>query len=109
MGETYSQWRRRQSLARMIAEFAAMPEERRTNGFAARVVGLWNVRLARGAEPLFIPTIGAAIRAGRPWLSFQCPACQMIGEMDLRTLDRHPAGSVESVTPVTLAPAISAR
>jgi hypothetical protein len=50
-------------------------EERRTNTAAGRVVSLWSKRLARGAEPLMIPTIAAAVRAGRPWLSYQCPAC----------------------------------
>jgi len=99
MGQTYSQWRNKESLARILRELAALPAERRTNQFAARIVTLWNVRIARGADPLFTPTIGAAIRAGRPWLSFQCPACQMIGDVDVRTLDRHPGGSIESLVP----------
>jgi len=51
---------------RHVREFAALPAERHTNQFAARIVTLWNVRVARGAEPLFIPTISASIRAGRP-------------------------------------------
>jgi hypothetical protein len=36
----------------------------------------------------FYPTIGAAIAAGFPWLTFSCPACQF-GSVDFRTLDRH--------------------
>src|SRR5262249_57316070 len=36
---------------------------------ARRLVDVWNSRVARGADPLFYPTIGAAIAAGRPWLS----------------------------------------
>jgi hypothetical protein len=31
--------------------------------------------------------IGTAIAAGHPWLTFLCPACQRIGEIDLRRLD----------------------
>lgn len=54
-----------------------------------RGVGLWNARLAREAEPLFVPTVAAAVRAGRPWVEFQCRACGMIGEVDLRKFDRH--------------------
>lgn len=104
MGETYSQHIRRQRLAQLIREFAAAPDERHTDRFAARIVALWNIRIARGAEPLFIPTIGAALRAGRPWLTYQCPACTMIGEEDLRRLDRHPQGSVESVIPALSCP-----
>src|SRR5215218_2879117 len=81
MGQTYSQWRNKESLARILRELAALPAERGTNQFAARIVTLWNVRIARGAEPLFTRTIGAAIRAGRPWLN------------------RHPGGSIESLVP----------
>ena len=69
-------------MARMLREFSAMPEERRTDGYAARIIDLWSKRLARGAAPLLMPTIAAAIRAGPPWLSYQCPGCTMVGEAD---------------------------
>jgi len=57
---------------------------------------VWDARRARGAEPLFHPTIGGAIRAGRPWLS----GCGVVGEVDLRRLDRHPATAVTSLIPL---------
>jgi hypothetical protein len=31
------------------------------------------------------------------WLSFICPACQQISEIDLRTLDRRPNATIESL------------
>ena len=97
--QTESQWRRREVTRRMIAELAALPEQRRTNQAAARVVDLWEKRRARGAEPLFVPTIGAAIRASKPILMFYCPGCQVVGELDLRKVDRHRGGSIESLIP----------
>lgn len=97
--ETYSQYISRLATERMVREMAALPEERRTDRFGGRVVDFWHTRLARGATLLFIPTIGAAIRAQRPWLSYACPACTMIGEADLRKIDRHPGASIESLVP----------
>jgi hypothetical protein len=35
------------------------------------------------------PTIGAAVEAGFPWLSFSCPACGQFSSVDLRLLDWH--------------------
>lgn len=102
--ETYSQHRNRLHMARILREFAALPEERRTNRFASRVIDLWSKRLARDAEPLLVPTIGAAVRAGRPWLSFQCPACTMIGEADVRKFDRHPQASIQSLIQMLACP-----
>jgi len=66
---------------------------------ATALVTIWNARRASGRELWFYPTIGAAIVAGRPWLSVMCPACQMIGEVDLRTLGRHPGASIDSLIP----------
>ena len=97
--ETYSQWVGRQKLDQAIRELAALPEQRRTSQFAGRIIDLWNARRVRGAVPLFVPTIGAAIRARRPWLSCFCPGCGVVGEIDLRTIDRHPDASVESLIP----------
>jgi hypothetical protein len=39
----------------------------------------------------FYPTIGAAIAAGLPWLSFSCPACGQFGSVDLRRSTGIPA------------------
>ena len=54
---------------------------------------------ARRAEPLFVPTIGAAIRARKPVLMFYCPGCQVVGELNLQNVDRHPGASIESLIP----------
>src|SRR5215210_5129148 len=79
--------------------FRRAPAERAENRSAARLIDLWDARRARGAEPLFHPTIGAAIRAGRPWLSCYYPGCGVVGEIDLRRIDRHRAASIESLIP----------
>lgn len=76
-----------------LKELSELPGYRRTNSTAARVVYLWTTRLARGAEPLLVPAMAAAIRAGRPWLSYQHATCQMIGEADV-PLDRYPHASI---------------
>jgi hypothetical protein len=44
-------------------------------------------------------TIGAAIAAGLPWLTFYCPTCRVAGSVDLHTLDRHPAAAISSLIP----------
>jgi len=98
--ESYGQYLRRMSFAEWLRKLKAQPEEQRTNAAAARVVELWSRRHARGAEPLLVPTIAAAVRAGRPWLSYQCPACQMIGETDVRSFERHPHASIQSLIPL---------
>jgi hypothetical protein len=49
--------------------------------------------------PLFHPTIGGAVRAGRPWLTCYCAGCGVVGEIDLRKTDRHPDASIESLIP----------
>jgi hypothetical protein len=66
---------------------------------AQRLVAIWNSRAKRKARPSFYPTLETAIIAGTPWLSFVCPACQVVGEVDLRTLDRHPAMSIGGLIP----------
>jgi hypothetical protein len=37
------------------------------------------------------------LSADHPWLTFICPACQQIGEIDLRRMDRHPNATIESM------------
>jgi hypothetical protein len=63
---------------------------------ARRIVAIWNGRRTKGRELWFHLRIGAAIAASHPWLTFICPACQQIGEIDLRRLDRHPNATIES-------------
>jgi hypothetical protein len=64
---------------------------------ARRIVAIWNGRRAKGRELWFHLRLGAGVAAGRPWLMFLCPACQQIGEIDLRRLDRHPNATIESL------------
>ena len=98
--ETENQWRRRESSRRAIGELTAfLTDPDRKNRTAARIVDLWDARRARGAEPLFHPTIGGAIRARRPWLTCYCPGCGVVAEIDLRKIDRHPDASIESLIP----------
>jgi hypothetical protein len=58
-------------------------------------------RIERDAEATLpaIPNRAPAIRPGLPRLSFSCPACQQVGSLDLRTLDRHPGASISSLIP----------
>jgi hypothetical protein len=86
--------KRRQAREREAARRAEDEQRRREQGResiqAQKLVAIWNSRTKRGARPSFYPTLETAIIAGTPWLSYQCPACQAVGEVDLRTLDRHP-------------------
>jgi hypothetical protein len=66
---------------------------------AKKIVEIWNARQAGGRALWFYPTIGAAIAAGLPWLTFSCPGCRVLGSVDLRTLDRHPGASISSLIP----------
>ena len=50
---------------------------------------------AGGRALWFHPTIGAAVAAGLPWLSFSCQTCGQLGSVDLRTLE----GSILSLIP----------
>ena len=64
---------------------------------ARRVVERWNVALAAGRGAWWSPTIRAAIIAGMPFAEIYCPGCLTISTVDLRTVDRHPLASVESL------------
>ena len=86
--ETENQWRRRKATEKWIAElYAYLTDSDRKHHTAERVVDLWEKRRVLGAEPLFVPTIGAAIRAGKPVLMFYCPGCQVVGELDLHKVE----------------------
>jgi hypothetical protein len=61
---------------------------------AKHVVALWNVALAAGWRTVFYPSMGTALATGCNWLHVVCPACQQLGEVDLRTLDVHPNASI---------------
>jgi hypothetical protein len=87
----------RERAAARAAEEAKRTEAKRKA--AQKIVAIWNARQAGGRELWFYPTIGAAIAAGFPWLTFSCPGCQTVGSVDLRTLDRHPGASISSLIP----------
>jgi hypothetical protein len=90
----------RERAAARAAELARRAEaERKALVDAQKIVAIWNARQAGGRALWFYPTIGAAIAAGAPWLSFSCPACGQFGSVDLRTLDRHPSAAVSSLIP----------
>jgi hypothetical protein len=71
----------------------------RHNQQARKLVAIWNTRACRGARPSFYPTLETVMLAGTPWLSYMCPACRTVGEVDVSTLDRHPAMSISGLIP----------
>lgn len=78
---------------------------------AVAVVDKWNADLElrrqdrygladRRHYPQFSPHIGAALRAGTPWLRLFCPACEQFGDLDLRQVVRPadtPIGAIYDV------------
>jgi hypothetical protein len=73
---------------------AKLKADRAARAEAELVIDRWNRRLATGRDMLWSPTIRAALIAGTPWLDVFCPGCGTSRAIDLRTLDRHPLGSV---------------
>jgi hypothetical protein len=104
MGPNRRAQERERAAARAAAEAKRAEAERKAIVDAQKVVAIWNARQAGGRTLWFYPTIGAAIAAGLPCLSFSCPACGQFGSMDLRTLDQHRGASISS-----LAPSVSCR
>jgi hypothetical protein len=70
------------------AASASNAEERAARDEATALVERWNAQLAEGRAPQFSPTIGAAMRAGKPWLRVHCPGCRQVYEVDLRRIVR---------------------
>lgn len=66
---------------------------------AKLAVALWNVRVLAPPPLAFYPTFRAALTAKRFFLACRCPACRTTGCIDLRTIDRHPDASIESIIP----------
>jgi hypothetical protein len=99
MGPNRRAQERERAAARASAEARRAEAERKAVVDAQKIVCIWNARQAGGRELWFYPTIGAAIAAGVPWLSYSCPACGQFGSVDLRTLDRHPGGAISSLIP----------
>ena len=90
---------REHAAARAADEAKRAEAERKAAADTQKIVEIWNARQAGGRELWFYPTIGAAIAAGLPWLTYSCPGCRMVGSVDLRTLDRHPGASISSLIP----------
>jgi hypothetical protein len=99
MGPNRRAQERERAAARAAAEAKRADAERKAIAEAERIVAIWNARQAGGRDLWFYPTIGAAITAKLPWLSFSCPACGQFGSVDLRTLDRHPGGAISGLIP----------
>ena len=100
MGPNRRAQERERTAARAAEEAKRAEAERKAIADAQKIVSIWNARQAGGRALWFYPTIGAAIAAGFPWLSFSCPACHQWGSVDLRTLDRHPGASISSLIPL---------
>lgn len=64
---------------------------------AISAVSSWNLDVHSGRKPASYPTIGGAIAAGTPWLSYMCPGCRQVGDVDLRTLDIHERAPISAV------------
>jgi len=64
---------------------------------AKHIMALWNTALAAGWRTIFYPTLGTALATSCHWLHVICPACQQMGETDLRNIDIHPNASIATV------------
>jgi hypothetical protein len=95
--------RRSQDRERAAAEAADKAKraetERMAIAQAQKIVAIWKARQAGDRALWFYSTIGAAIAAGLPWLSFSCSGCGQFGAVDLSALDRHPGGAISSLIP----------
>ena len=99
MGPNRRAQERERAAARAAEEARRAEAERKAIADAEKIVAIWNARQAGGRALWFYPTIGAAITAGFPWLTFSCPGCGMVGSVDVRKLDRHPGASISSLIP----------
>src|SRR6476659_3555483 len=99
MGPNRRAQERERAAARAAEEAKRAEAERKAAAEAQKIVEIWNARQAGGRALWFYPTIGAAIAAGLPWLSFSCPACGQFASVDLRTLDRHHGGAISGLIP----------
>jgi hypothetical protein len=62
--------RRSGAAAEAAAKAKRAEADRKAIAEAQKIVAIWNARQAGGRALWFYPTIGAAITAGLPWLSF---------------------------------------
>src|SRR5262245_18282863 len=99
MGPNRRAQERERAAARAAEEAKRAELDRNSIVEAEKIVEIWNARQAGGRALWFYPTIGAAIAAGFPWLTFSCSGCRVLGSVNLRTLDRHPGASISSLIP----------
>ena len=99
MGPNRRAQERERAAARAAEEAKRAEAERRAAAEAHKIVEIWNARQAGGRALWFYPTVGAAIVAGFPWLTFSYPGCRMVRSVDLRTLERRPGASISSRIP----------
>jgi hypothetical protein len=64
---------------------------------ARAIALLFNQPVRAGWGTMSYPSVGSALLAGTPWLHVVCPACGIVGEADLRSIDIHPNASVAAV------------
>ena len=79
MGPNRRAQERERAATRAVEEAKRAEAERKAAAEAQKIVEIWNARQAGGKALWFYPTIGAAIAAGFPWLTFYCPACTVAG------------------------------
>jgi ATP-dependent DNA ligase len=70
--------RRERAAAARAAEAKRAEAERKAIAEAEKIVAIWNARQAGGRALWFYPTIGVAIAAGLPWVSFSCPGVRAV-------------------------------
>jgi hypothetical protein len=99
MGFNQRRMDRERATARSAEKERRERERGRDVAQAQKLVAIWNSRAGRGAQPSFYPTMETVIIAGTPWLSYMCPGCKLIGEVDVRTLDRHPMMPISGLIP----------
>jgi hypothetical protein len=99
MGPNRRAQERERAAARAAEDAKRAEAKRQAIVEAEKIVAIWNARQAGGRALWFYPTIGAAIAAGFPWLTYSCPGCRTFASVDLRSLDRHLAASISSLIP----------
>src|SRR5215472_10056626 len=82
---------------RLAARMRADAAEKAARDEAVRVVEQWNAAIAAGHGAMWSPTLRCAIVAERPWLDVHCPGCSTGRAIDIRTVDRHPFATVNSL------------